>query len=57
MRIGAGDLTAATREVAAQRHNLAAVLTPFNGRDAALAVLSTLQHQPDAPERQRSMCG
>lgn len=46
-QIRAGQLTPATRELAAPHHNLPAALTPFVGREAELATLSALLAQPD----------
>jgi predicted ATPase/DNA-binding SARP family transcriptional activator len=46
-RIRAGHLTPATRNVAASRHNLPALLTPFVGREAELATIAALRAQPD----------
>jgi len=46
-RIRSGDLTPATRDAAAPRHNLPAPLTPLVGREADLAALTDLLRQED----------
>jgi predicted ATPase/DNA-binding SARP family transcriptional activator len=46
-RIRAEEFTPATRDVAAPRHNLPALLTSFVGREAELAELAVLRAQPD----------
>lgn len=46
-RIRSGDLTPATRDIAAPRHNLPAPLTPLVGREADLAALTDLLHQEE----------
>ncbi len=46
-RIRAEEFTPATRDVAAPRHNLPALLSPFVGREVELAAIAALQRQPD----------